>query len=643
MDNSLVFKLDLKEMMSGALRKMEGITHSVFRNVDKSIISTQRNLNDLGKSHKINVDTSGIREAGREVDNLNNKLRNLGGGGMGFAGTAGAMGVGTLAANGISRAMSAALQQGMSVLDAGMTAGMVRTQMETLAGKGPGSALYGDLTKYIQESIFGPELYKEATTMMAYGVAPGSVMPSIKMLGDISGGDPAKLHSLSYAYSQTQAYGKLRGNEMVQYGDAGVNPSKLIGAMLHKSDAEMEKLISAGKISSDMVTKAFEQLTSPGGKFYKMLENIAQTPYGKQAAMAGNIEVAKTQFGEALMPAYGMVLDAAKPLIDQLPAALKDLQPTVEKLGKDFADMLKWSAENTETIKMWIGLVKVGAEAWVAWKVGTMALTAANSALNTSIAGTAAETKAVAAGITTENALLAEQTVLVKNNEFAWLAMGKAELAAMDAAALRAATTSSAAMAAAQSALPNAAGIAAAARGTAVGAVSMLGSIATTVGIAYFADQALSQMSDTYAGVSGAVKTGAAGVLETAGNALARIPGALSDTWDYWTGNKKEVSTILDTPAEALSFEETRARMMAGQIKGIDGVKPTMTTSTPMSIAGSDTITGGGSKRITINYNAPLYKVDHQTFNSVAEAIKDFEPKIKEVLLRTLAAAPGAI
>ena len=55
----------------------------------------------------------------------------------------------------------------------------------------------------------------------------------------------------------------------------------------------------------------------------------------------------------------------------------------------------------------------------------------------------------------------------------------------------------------------------------------------------------------------------------------------------------------------------------------------------------TDAIINGGNRVININMNAPMYKVDHQVFQKAEDAVKDFEPKMKEALLRILYSVPA--
>ncbi|MDI9319180.1 MAG: hypothetical protein QM530_01785 [Phycisphaerales bacterium] len=89
-----------------------------------------------------------------------------------------------------------------AAISSGMEGAAQKVSFETLGGNAKGGKLYSDLTKFAQDSIFGNELYQNAQTMLAFGVSVDTVLPKLKMLGDISMGNKDRLGSLSLAYSQ---------------------------------------------------------------------------------------------------------------------------------------------------------------------------------------------------------------------------------------------------------------------------------------------------------------------------------------------------------------------------------------------------------------------------------------------------------
>ena len=67
------------------------------------------------------------------------------------------------------------------------------------------------------------ELQDAAKMMLSFGIAQDRIMPNIKALGDIAMGDRNKLNSLTLAFSQMTASGRLMGQDLLQMINAGFN------------------------------------------------------------------------------------------------------------------------------------------------------------------------------------------------------------------------------------------------------------------------------------------------------------------------------------------------------------------------------------------------------------------------------------
>ena len=62
-------------MLGGALKKEGATAHGVFTGIDKDVKQTQRELNGLsGKEYKLRVDSSDLKRAQQEVNNLKNEV-----------------------------------------------------------------------------------------------------------------------------------------------------------------------------------------------------------------------------------------------------------------------------------------------------------------------------------------------------------------------------------------------------------------------------------------------------------------------------------------------------------------------------------------------------------------------------------------
>ena len=359
MANFLEYILSLKDQMSGNLNKI-GITSEKaldrFAKLEKEAREVDKTMKAFGGSigalrQKLNLLRSerdwiparqkdAIRSYSREIEKLERQIGRMEGarkksglfGGMG-GGLKGMLG-GALVAGGIAGVAMGAVSGVGKSMSLGMEAGKNKTSFEVLAGKEGGNKLYGDLIKFAQDSIFGNEVYENAQMMKAFGIETEKVMPSLKMLGDISMGNKDKLGSLSLAYSQIMSTGRLMGQDLLQLINAGFNPLKIISEQTGLSLGDLKDKMDKGAISAEMVEQAFKIATSEGGQFYNMTNKIAETPFGKFQAMQGQIEGIAMQLGLALMPVATNMMNALQPVLDMLPTVITMLQPVFDVIAQ---------------------------------------------------------------------------------------------------------------------------------------------------------------------------------------------------------------------------------------------------------------------------------------------------------------------
>jgi hypothetical protein len=178
-----------------------------------------------------------------------------------------------------------------------------------------------------------------------------------------------------------------------------------------------------------MVADAFKSATSQGGLFFGMLDKIGETPFGKLQTNQGNIDMAKQQLGEALLPALSDFMDASKPLIEALPAMFRALQPTIEDAISSFTTLAKWLGENSDKVGGLVKVVKLAIEGYILWKGVSTALSIANWALARSTAASTAATIANTTAVAAENTALVVEAELVAALAIEYEALGASQLA----------------------------------------------------------------------------------------------------------------------------------------------------------------------------------------------------------------------
>lgn len=123
-------------------------------------------------------------------------------------------------------------------------------------------------------------LRQSAQMLMNYGIAAESIMPTLKMLGEVSAGDQNKLNGLAYAFAQMTARGKVMGDDLRQMINWGFNPLQEMSRTSGKSMAELTDQMHKGGITVNMLNAAFKSASSEGGRFFGMMDKQSKTLFG---------------------------------------------------------------------------------------------------------------------------------------------------------------------------------------------------------------------------------------------------------------------------------------------------------------------------------------------------------------------------
>jgi tape measure domain-containing protein len=158
-------------------------------------------------------------------------------------------------------------------------------------------------------------LLKNATLLLNFGVKAEKVIPSLKMLGDISGGNTERFNRLSLAFAQVSAMGRLTGQDLLQMVNAGFNPLQIISEKTGRSMSELKEIMSKGGISFKDVAKAMQIATSEGGRFFNMMEKRSETASGKFNKMKQELDSAFIDLGTLILPALTKFIEKLTGLI----------------------------------------------------------------------------------------------------------------------------------------------------------------------------------------------------------------------------------------------------------------------------------------------------------------------------------------
>ena len=297
-------------------RKLLDIKEKCIQDI-KALQNVKDKMNALTKTEaKVNIDTSNISTANGGISSLIGKFSSAKAAVGGFLG---------------AFAASALVDFGKEAIDAQSKVEQLEISFRTLLGsQEKASALIAEIKSYGTVTPYDTEgLAQAARLMLSYGMSSSKIMPTLQMLGDIAMGDKDKLQSLTLAFSQMSASGRVCKEDLNQMVDAGFNPLQIISEKTGKSIGELTDEVSKGAISVQDIEQAFIDATSEGGKFHNMVNNMSDSIAGKTAQMTDNWENFKASIGGLLKPAYLGAIQTTTSAIDALTKTIERLKASV--------------------------------------------------------------------------------------------------------------------------------------------------------------------------------------------------------------------------------------------------------------------------------------------------------------------------
>ena len=241
---------------------------------------------------QVDKSTASVKKAEQATDKLNKEIKET-------------EAVGTKSFGNLKNAILAsgviAIMGGIAkkVFDIGIAAEQTAISFNTFLGSAEkGKRLLAELTKFAIVTPFTPDqVNKAAKSLLAFGVEANKIIPTLKMIGDVSSGTGKDLAEMAIIFGQIRSTGRLMGQDLLQLINAGFNPLQIISQKTGKSVGELKAEMEKGLITFDMVEQAFKDATSAGGLFFNLMEKQSKSLGGILSTIQGNLEeIAKGLF-----------------------------------------------------------------------------------------------------------------------------------------------------------------------------------------------------------------------------------------------------------------------------------------------------------------------------------------------------------
>ena len=247
-----------------------------------------------------------------QISGIQTQLLNTFGMGQlaGLSGTALAIGGVAIAAVGAGAAIYKLASYSLELAAANESAA---TSFKVMLGSAQeAQALMAGLRGFAAQTPFGfGDLQSATKTLLQFGVAGDDIMPTLRMLGDASGGNAQRLQQMALAFGQMSSAGRLMGQDLLQMINAGFNPLKVISEETGISMGDLKKRMEEGAISAEMVASAFQIATSEGGMFHNGMAEASQTLTGLWSTFKDELKELAVIIGEQLLPLAKELLEAA--------------------------------------------------------------------------------------------------------------------------------------------------------------------------------------------------------------------------------------------------------------------------------------------------------------------------------------------
>lgn len=253
------------------------------------------------------------------------------------------------------------------------------TAIETMVGKDMANRLIPQIKELAKISpLTVSDMVGAEKMMLGFNIQAEDTIRYLQALSDISMGDSVKFKSLTLAFSQMSAAGKLMGQDLNQMINAGFNPLQIISEKTGKSIATLKDEMSKGAVSAEIVQQAFIDATSAGGKFYNMSSNASKTINGQISMMEDAWDAALNDIGKASEGIIMGGIQATTSLIQNYETVGKVLVGLVATYGVYKAALIA----NIVLTKSWAVAARADATAKALQTIATEGLTIAQSALN---------------------------------------------------------------------------------------------------------------------------------------------------------------------------------------------------------------------------------------------------------------------
>ena len=223
--------------------------------------------------------------------------------------------------------------------------------------------LMGQMVDLAAKTPFGlQDVSSGAKQLLAFQVPANEVVDVLTRMGNIAAGLGVPLSRINLVYGQVKAKGKLAGDDLRQFTEAGIPMVAELAKKFNKTTSEITEMVSAGKIGFKDVQDVLFSLTNEGGMFFNLMEKQSASLSGKIANLGDAWDQMLNKMGEASDGILSNGIEGITYLVDHYQKVLEIIEGLVVTYGSYKAAVIVTSAAQAlgnRTIQSEIALLSI--------------------------------------------------------------------------------------------------------------------------------------------------------------------------------------------------------------------------------------------------------------------------------------------
>lgn len=137
--------------------------------------------------------------------------------------------------------------------------------------------------------------------LLSFGVASEDLVPTLRMLGELSAATGKPLEGYSLIYGKVLAKNRIQGEEMLQLAEKGISLQKILADKYGVTGEQISEAVSNGQITFEIFNEALKEITREGGKFNGLTKQLSSGLSGLTSTLKDSTLLAFKELGDVLV------------------------------------------------------------------------------------------------------------------------------------------------------------------------------------------------------------------------------------------------------------------------------------------------------------------------------------------------------